>query len=150
MKPCRFVSLAVGACTLVLGVSAFAFQTNGGYHFLRKISLGAAPGGSEYSLRLQKAQPVHLDFSPFVDPNANPALHQMVSQMISNRVEVTVNEANQPVSDLTAASTAAGFPAQLLTARKDAPKLVVSGRHELKMTVERSRLQEILKNRGAS
>lgn len=100
------------------------------------------------SLRLQKAQPVHLDFSPFVDPNANPALHQMVSQMISDRMEVTVSEANQPVSDLMSASTAAGFPVQLLTARKDAPKLVVSGRHELKMTVERSRLQEILKAAG--
>jgi hypothetical protein len=48
MKPCNFVSLAVGVCTLVLGVSAFGFQASGGYHLLRKVSLGAAPGGSEY------------------------------------------------------------------------------------------------------
>jgi len=100
------------------------------------------------SLRLQKVQAVNLDFSPFVDANANPALQQMVSQMISEKVEVSVNEANQPVADWSAASTAAGFPVQLIATRKDPPKLVVSGRHELKMTVDRSRLQEILKAAG--
>ena len=100
------------------------------------------------SLRLQKVQAVNLDFSPFVDANANPALQQMVSQMISDKVEVSVNEANQPVADRSAASTATGFPVQLIATRKDAPKLVVSGRHELKMTVDRSRLQEILKAAG--
>jgi hypothetical protein len=100
------------------------------------------------SLRVQKVQAVNLDFSPFVDANANPALHQMVSQMISDKVEVSVNEANQAVADRSAASTAAGFLVQLIATRKDAPKLVVSGRHELKMTVDRSRLQEILKAAG--
>lgn len=100
------------------------------------------------TLRVQKVQAVNLDFSPFVEANANPALHQMVSQMISDKVEMTVNEANQPVTDRSAASSAAGFPAHLIAARKDAPKLVVSGRHELKMTVDRSRLQEILKAAG--
>ena len=100
------------------------------------------------SLRLQKVQAVNLDFSPFVDANANPALQQMVSQMISDKVEVSVNEGNQAVADRSAASTAAGFPVQLIAARKDAPKLVVSGRRELKMTVDRSRLQEILKAAG--
>ena len=100
------------------------------------------------SLRLQKVQAVNVDFSPFVVANSNPALHQMVSQMISDRVDVAVNEANQPVSDRSSASAVAGFPVQLIAARKDAPKLVVSGRHELKMTVDRSRLQEILKAAG--
>jgi len=101
------------------------------------------------SLRLQKVQAVNLDFSPFVDANANPALQQMISQMISDKVQLSVNETNQTVADRSAASTAAGFPVQLI-ARKDSPKLVVSGRHELKMTVDRSRLQEILKAAGHS
>jgi hypothetical protein len=100
------------------------------------------------SLRLQKVQTVNLDFSPFVDANANPALQQMISQMISDKVVVSVNEANQPVADRSTASTAAGFPVQLIATRKDVPQLVVSGRHELKMTVDRSRLQEILKAAG--
>ena len=100
------------------------------------------------SLRLQKVQAVNLDLSPFTDPNSNPALHQMVSQMISQKVEVTVNEQNQPARDRTAASTLAGFSVQLIEARKDSPKLVVGGRHELNMIVERARLQEILKAAG--
>jgi hypothetical protein len=100
------------------------------------------------SLRLQKVQAVNLDLSPFTDPNSNPALHQMVSQMISERVNVTVNEKNQPATDRSAASALAGFPVQLIEARKDAPKLVVGGRHELNMIVERAQLQEIMKAAG--
>ena len=61
------------------------------------------------SLRVQKVQAVNLDLSPFVDANANPALHQMVSQMISDKVDVTLNEPNQPASDRAAASALAGF-----------------------------------------
>jgi len=102
------------------------------------------------SLRVQKVQAVNLDLSPFVDANANPALHQMVSQMISDKVDVTLNEPNQPASDRTAASAMAGFAIQLPTARKDTPKLIVGGRHELKMTVDRSRIEEILKAAGHS
>jgi hypothetical protein len=87
-------------------------------------------------LRLQKVQAVNLGFSPFVDANANPQLQQMGSPMISDKVEVSVNEANQTTADRSAASTVAGFPVQLIAARKDAPRLVVSGRHVLRMTVE--------------
>ena len=100
------------------------------------------------SLRVQKVQAVNLDLSPFVDTNANPALHQMVSQMISDKVDVTLNEPNQPASDRTAASSMAGFPVQLPAARKDTPKLIVGGRHELTMTVDRARIEEILKAAG--
>jgi hypothetical protein len=100
------------------------------------------------SLRLQKTQTVNLDLSPFFNAGADPALHQMVSQMISDKVEVTVNEDNKAAVDRAAAGSLAGFPVQLIEARKDAPKLVVGGRHELKMSVDRARLQEILKAAG--
>ena len=43
------------------------------------------------SLRMQKVQAVNADFSPYVDANANPTLHQMVTQMISDKVQVEVN-----------------------------------------------------------
>ncbi|HTS75569.1 MAG TPA: hypothetical protein VMG40_05160 [Bryobacteraceae bacterium] len=99
-------------------------------------------------LRVQKVQAVNLDLSPFVDANANPALHQMVSQMISDKVDVTLNETNRPAADRATATTMAGFPVELPDARKDTPRLIVGGRHELKMTVDRSRLQEILKAAG--
>ena len=100
------------------------------------------------SLRIQKVQAVNVDLSPFVDPNANPALHQMVAQMISDKVDITLNESDQPASDAVAAARLAGFSVQLLSARKEAPILVVGGQHALNMKVDRSRLQEIVKAAG--
>jgi hypothetical protein len=100
------------------------------------------------SLRMQKVQAVNVDLSPFTDPNANPALHQMVAQMISDKVVVTVNENDQPAADSATATRLAGFPVQLLSARKDSPTLVVGGQHALNMSVDRARLQEIVKAAG--
>src|ERR1700731_1444550 len=77
------------------------------------------------SLRIEKGQAVNLDLSPFVDANANPSLHQMVAQMISEKVEVMVNENDQPVADRQAAGQLAGFHVQLPSARSDSPTLVV-------------------------
>src|SRR5579864_8902825 len=123
----------------VVAILAGVLSTSAGRQFAQK---------SLNSLRLQKVQAVNLDLAPFTDPNSNPALHQMMSQMISDKVNVTVNEENQPAADRSAASALAGFSVQLLAARKDAPKLVVGGRHELNMVVDRARVQEILKASG--
>ncbi len=100
------------------------------------------------SLRMQKVQAVNVDLSSFTDPNANPALHQMVAQMISDKVVVTVNEQDQPASDASAATQLAGFPVKLLGSRKDPPKMVVSGAHAINLTVDRSRLQAIFTEAG--
>jgi hypothetical protein len=100
------------------------------------------------SLRMQKVQAVNVDLSSFTDPNANPALHQMVAQMISDKVVVTVNEQDQPASDASAATQLAGFPVLLLGSRKDTPKLVVSGAHGFNLTVDRTRLQAIFNEAG--
>jgi len=97
---------------------------------------------------MQKVQAVNVDLSSFTDPNANPALHQMVAQMISDKVVVTVNEQDQPASDASAATQLAGFPVLLLGSRKDAPKLVVSGAHAVNLTVDRARLQAIFSEAG--
>lgn len=70
------------------------------------------------SLRVQKVQAVNLNLSPFTDANANPALHQMVSQMISDKVDVVLNEPNQPATDRASAGAAAGFTIQLPAARR--------------------------------
>src|ERR1700681_4419955 len=100
------------------------------------------------SLRMQKVQAVNVDLSSFTDPNANPALHQMVAQMISDKVVVTVNESDQNASDVAAATQLAGFPVQLLGNRKDLPKLVVSGEHDINLKVDRTRLQAIFNEAG--
>ena len=95
------------------------------------------------SLRMQKVQAVNVNLSPFVDASANPTLHQMVTQMISDKVQVEVNEEDHPVTDAAGARQLAGFDVQLLSARKDTPTLVVGGSHKIGVAVDRARLQAI-------
>ena len=120
---------------LVVGFSTFPPARTSVGRFLR-------------SLRMQKVQAVNVDLSAFTDPNANPSLHQMVTQMISDRVTRSVNEPDQGVSDAAAAGNLAGFHVQLLSARKDPPKLVVSGEQAVNLTVDRARLQAIFNEAG--
>lgn len=100
------------------------------------------------SLRVQQVQAVNVDLSNFVGPNANATLQNMISQMISDKVTVTTSEKNQSAADVAAASQLAGFPAELLGGRKDKPTLVVTGEHAFTLTVDRARLQAILKEAG--
>src|SRR3982075_2032225 len=130
-------SFRVAAIAVVLLVGSLSIP--GTRHLLQK-SLG--------SLRMQKVQAVNVDLSPFVDANANPTLHQMVAQMISDKVQILVNENDQPVSDAAAATQMAGFHVQLISARKDSPILVVGGEHKVNVTVDRERLQEIVNEAG--
>lgn len=102
------------------------------------------------SLRVQKVQALNVDLSNLVGPNANPTLHDMITQMISDKVKVTVNEKTQPATDASAAGQLAGFHVELLSARKDAPELAVTGEHAFDLAVDRARLQEILKEAGRS
>ena len=118
----------------------------------RSVKLSACAGNLAEnllrSLRVQKVQAVNIDLTPFTDPNSNPALHQMVAQMISDKVVVTLDEADQPASDPAEASRLAGFHVQLLRARTDPPKMVVSGKHAVNMTIDLPRLREIAKASG--
>ena len=100
------------------------------------------------SLRMQNVQAVNVNFSPFVDASANPTLHQMVTQMISDKVQVQVNEPDQPAADAAAAGQTAGFQVLLLAARKDLPKLIVGGAHQVDVSVDRARLQAIATEAG--
>ena len=103
---------------------------------------------SLHSLRMQKVQAVNADFSPYVDADANPTLHQMVTQMISDKVQVEVNEEDHPVTDVAGAKQLAGFNVLLLSARKDAPTIIVGGSHKIDVTVDRARLQAIATEAG--
>ncbi|MBZ5660831.1 MAG: hypothetical protein LAO08_10530 [Acidobacteriia bacterium] len=100
------------------------------------------------SLRMQKVQAVNANFSQFADANANPTLHQMVTQMISDKVQVEENEEDQPAADVASARQLAGFDVMLLGARKDAPKITVGGAHKIAVGVDRARLQAIATEAG--
>jgi len=100
------------------------------------------------SLRMQRVQAVNVNLSAFTDPNANPALHQMIAQMVSDEVVVAANEPDQPAVDATAAAQLSGFDVSVVGDRKDPPKFVVTGRHAFDMTLNRDRLQTVFNQAG--
>ena len=118
------------------------------------VGLAGIPGGRGLlarafrSLRMQKVQAVNVNLSAFTDPNANPALHQMIAQMISDDVVVAANEPDQPAADATAAGQLSGFDVSVVGVRKDQPKFVVTGRHAFDMTLNRDRLQTVFNQAG--
>jgi hypothetical protein len=97
---------------------------------------------------MQKVQAVNVNLSAFTDPNANPALHQMIAQMVSDDVVVAANEPDQPAADATAAAQLSGFDVAVVGERKDPPKFVVTGRHAFDMTLNRDRLQTVFNQAG--
>jgi len=100
------------------------------------------------SLRQQNVQTVNVNLSSFVGPNANHTVQQMISQMIADKVTTTVSGKVQSASTAAQASELAGFQVRLLGQRKDAPQLIVNGDHAFTLTVDRARLQAILKEAG--
>jgi hypothetical protein len=97
------------------------------------------------TLRIEKVQPVALDFSAF---EGNRPLGELLSKMLSDKVVVTADEKVQHVDSAKDASELAGFPVQLIHARTDAPKFTVQGQHAFHMTVDRERLQDVVDQAG--
>lgn len=100
------------------------------------------------SLREPQVQAVNVDLSSFVGPGANRTLRQMVTQMISDKVTVTTSEEDQRAPSAAEAGKLAGFPVALPAARTEAPVLTVVGAHAFTLTVDRERLQAIVKEAG--
>ena len=101
------------------------------------------------SLRMQKVQAVNVDLSSFTDPNANPTLHQMVAQMISDKVVVTANE-NGSARRRRRARPAqlAGFPCNCSPRARTRRSSWWPGAHAVNLTVDRARLQAIVTEAG--
>ena len=100
------------------------------------------------SLRIDKPQTVNVNLNQFVGPTANQGLQQMVTQMISDNVTTTVNEAPHAAENAQQASEAAGFMVKAITSRSDSPSITVDGENAYHMTVDRARLQSILDEAG--
>lgn len=132
----RWLSAAV---IVVLAVAGFAGTSPGRRLIDRFVS----------SLRMRNVQAVNVDLSSFVGPNANPTIQQMISQMVSDKVTTTISEKPQKAATRAEATQLAGFPVALLGKRKT-PELMVNGKHAFVVTVDRSRLQAILKEAGRS
>jgi hypothetical protein len=100
------------------------------------------------SLRIAKPQPVSVTVPSFSGPNANRQLQDAVSGMIADKVNVTLDEADQPVTSADAAGKAAGFVARLPRGRKDSPTLIVMGAHAVALTVNLAQLKTIFAEAG--
>jgi anti-sigma factor RsiW len=99
------------------------------------------------TLRVEKVQTVSLDFSS-LDTAGTRHLHDALQQMFSEKVVVTTNEKETDEPSRAAASQLAGFPVRLLPTRVDTPRFRVSGAHAFHMTVDRSRLQDLVDQAG--
>jgi hypothetical protein len=100
------------------------------------------------AFRIAKPQTVNVNIPSFSGPNANRQLQDMVGGMISPKVNVTLEENDQPATSADAASRLAGFAVQLPRARKDPPTLIVTGAHAIQMTIDRAQLHTIFVEAG--
>jgi Putative zinc-finger len=131
-KQWRPVWIGAVAATILLCSLAFPFGRGLAQRFLG-------------TLRVEKVQPVRLDFSAL---DGNRPLQEMLRQMISDKVVVTADEKPQQASTAADANQLAGFSPHVLGARTDAPKFVVGGQHAFRMTIDRTRLQDIFDQAG--
>jgi anti-sigma factor RsiW len=97
------------------------------------------------TLRIERVQPVRLDLASL---DGNRPLQQMLGQMVSDKVVVTVDEKPQRFAAAADASQLAGFPVRVLGGRTDRPAFTVEGQHSFHMTIDRTRLQEIFDQSG--
>src|SRR2546423_244734 len=97
------------------------------------------------TLRVERVQPLRLDFSSV---DGNRPLQQMIGQMLSDKVVVTVDEKPQHPATPEDAAQLAGFPVRLLSGRADSPRFTVQGQHAFHMNIDRARLQEIFDQSG--
>jgi anti-sigma factor RsiW len=96
-------------------------------------------------LRVEKVTVVPVDFN--VTPGSDT--QALVRQVISNDVTVTLSAGKpQIVTDASQASKLAGFPIRVLNGSDSAPRIGVTGEQAYVMTLDQSRLQEILNSLG--
>ena len=129
---------------------AWAFSA-AGVVLLASLAFPSARGFAQKllaTLRVEKVQPIALDFSSMNDGRLNRNLQQALSQMISENVVVTTDEKPLPAASREQASALAGFPVRLLSARTDAPRFHLQGAHAFHMTIDRRRLQDVLDQAG--
>jgi len=101
------------------------------------------------TLRIERVQTVSLDFGP-VDNGSTRQPLDAIAKVLSENAVVTINEKEAPADSQRAASQAAGFPVRVLSSRTDTPTFTISGAHAFHLTLNRSRLQEVLDEAGRS
>lgn len=101
-------------------------------------------------LRVQKIAVVPIDTQALEGQQTASSTQKMIGQFISDNIVVTMRSEPQVAANGSQANQLAGFQARLLSARSDAPKLMVQGEGAFQMTLNRDRLQGILDELGRS
>jgi hypothetical protein len=102
------------------------------------------------TLRVERVQTVTLDFGPGSNNGASRQPLEVLSKMLSENAVVTTNEKELAVGSQQAAAQTAGFPVRVISTRTDTPAFTVSGAHAFHLTLDRSRLQDVLDEAGRS
>ncbi|MGA2074773.1 MAG: zf-HC2 domain-containing protein [Terriglobia bacterium] len=101
-------------------------------------------------LRVQKIAVVPVDLQALQGAQSGNDPGKMIGQFISDNIVVTTRSEPQVVANGSQANQLAGFQVRLLSARSDAPKLIVRGEEGFQMTLNRDRLQGVLDEFGRS
>jgi anti-sigma factor RsiW len=99
------------------------------------------------TLRVERVQTVSLDFSAMNTGTSSQPL-EMLAKMLSDNAVVTTNEKESSADSQAAATQAVGFPVRMLSTRTDEPSFSISGAHAFHLTLDRSRLQDVLDQAG--
>jgi Putative zinc-finger len=99
------------------------------------------------TLRVERVQTVTLDFSAMNTGTSSQPL-EMLAKMLSDNAVVTTNEKEIKADSQAAATQAAGFPVRVLSLRTDEPSFSISGAHAFHLSLDRSRLQDVLDQAG--
>lgn len=102
------------------------------------------------TLRVERVQTVALDFGPGNNNVASRQPLETLSKVLSENAVVTTNEKEFSVDSQQAATQAAGFPVRVISSRTDSPTFNISGAHAFHLTLDRSRLQDVLDEAGRS
>lgn len=100
------------------------------------------------ALRIAKPASVNVNIPSFSGASAGRQLQDIVSGILAEKVNVTLEEPERSVAGVAAASTLAGFAARLPHARTDAPTLSVIGGHSTEARVNRALLKTIFTEAG--
>lgn len=100
------------------------------------------------TLRVERIQTVTLDLGSLDNGSSHHQPLEALSKLLSDNAVETTNEKPFPASSQEAATQAAGFPVRVLAARTDTPSFEISGAHAFHLTLNRSRLQDILDQAG--
>lgn len=96
------------------------------------------------TLRVERVQTVSLDFSALDNSGASRQPLEALAKLLSENAVVTTNEKSSSAMSQSAASQAVGFPVRVLPNYTDSPGFEIAGAHAFHLSLDRSRLQDIL------